>query len=259
MVVDLHNHTKYCKHATGEMEEFVKEAIVKGVDVFGFSCHAPMSFDSDHRMNFEEMLVYEVEIDRLKQKYDKEIEILSAYEVDYLKGYLEECVLKRDVDYLIGSVHFINQWGFDNPSSIFEYKNRNIDEVYKEYYTLMLEMVNSGHFDIVGHFDLIKVFNFLPNNLPTNEIDELLKAIKISNMTIEINSSGLRKPVSQTYPSEDILKMAYAYDIPITFSSDAHLVEHIGFGREDAFVMAKNIGYSRCVKYKKRDREFVEF
>ena len=48
--IDLHNHTYLCNHASGTMEEYVQEAINKGIDIFGFSCHAPMNFDIKYRM-----------------------------------------------------------------------------------------------------------------------------------------------------------------------------------------------------------------
>ncbi|MDE6959160.1 MAG: PHP domain-containing protein, partial [Helicobacter apodemus] len=42
MKVDLHNHTPFCNHATGSMEEYIQKAIEEKIDIFGFSCHNPM-------------------------------------------------------------------------------------------------------------------------------------------------------------------------------------------------------------------------
>jgi len=50
--VDLHNHTPYCNHATGSPREFVERAIEVGIDIFGFSEHAPMDFDHKYRLSF---------------------------------------------------------------------------------------------------------------------------------------------------------------------------------------------------------------
>lgn len=42
------------------------------------------------------------------------------------------------------------------------------------------------------------------------------------------------------------------HDIPITFGSDAHDLEHIGFGREITYALAKEYGYTQCVTFQKQ-------
>ena len=78
-------------------------------------------------------------------------------------------------------------------------------------------------------------------------------------MALEINTAGLRKPVGEMYPSRDLLEVAYDLDIPITFSSDAHAVAQIGAGYELATTLAKDVGYTKAVTFKKRDKELLTF
>jgi len=118
MRVDLHNHTPLCKHAVDEPREYVLSAINSNCEYFGFSDHAPMKFDEAYRMEFSQMEAYESEILRLRDEFDGQIKILLGYEVDFLEGFMDERVLGRKVDYLIGSVHFLGGWGFDNPEFI---------------------------------------------------------------------------------------------------------------------------------------------
>ncbi|MFP4331755.1 MAG: histidinol-phosphatase [Campylobacterales bacterium] len=258
MVADLHNHTKYCNHAVGEVDEYVQKAIDEGITHFGFSCHAPMGFDPEHRMSFEQLPLYKNDIFSAREKFDSKIEVLLAYEVDYFEGHMEESILKdRDIDYLIGSVHFLKGWGVDHPDSIFDYKSKNIDTIWEEYLGAIGEMADTGYFDIVGHMDLVKIFNFYPQKDIRLPLQATLKKIKKANMTIEINASGLRKPVSEQYPSLDILREANSFDIPITFSSDAHDPCHIGEGRDVCERLALEAGYDKYVCFKKRDRFFI--
>ncbi|MEA2091504.1 MAG: histidinol-phosphatase, partial [Campylobacterota bacterium] len=163
MRVDLHNHTSLCNHAEGEIFEYIEKAIECGTEYFGFSDHAPMDFDPKYRMSFFQMQEYEKSILEAKKKYKDKIEIFLGYEVDYLKGHMDKRVLNAKVDYLIGSVHFIDEWGFDNPEFIGHYEHEDIDEIWQKYFNAIEEMANSGLFDIVGHLDLIKVFKFMPN------------------------------------------------------------------------------------------------
>lgn len=259
MKVDLHNHTILCNHATGSVNEYVEAAIACGTEYFGFSDHAPMEFDPEYRMTFDEMGLYEQWVQEAQIRYKDEITVLLGYEVDYLPGYMDDRVLKRPCDYLIGSVHFIDEWGFDNPEFIGRYDHVDMDEVYSRYFGLMELMAKTGSFDIVGHFDLLKVFNFFPRSDIRMLAKNALKAIKKADMTIEINVSGLRKPVREAYPSNGLLEEIAALNIPITFASDAHRSDQVGLFGDEMETLAHRMGYTQCAIYRNRDREMIKF
>ena len=253
MKVDLHNHTTLCNHAEGTVDAYVQEAIKQGIDVYGFSDHAPMDFDPKYRMDFKQMAEYKTWIMNAKSKYADKIDVLFGYEVDYLPGHMDARILDADVDYLIGSVHFINEWGFDNPEFIGQYEHEDIDMIWQKYFALIEKMAQSGFFDIVGHIDLIKVFKFMPKQDIVEIAMPALRAIKEANMVLEINVAGYRKPCAEPYPSPSLLKAAFELGIPITFGSDAHKPEQVGLFREKVERLAKSIGYRECVYFKNRE------
>ena len=259
MRIDLHNHTTRCNHAKGSMENYIERAIELGIDIYGFSEHAPMDFDSYYRLSFEEMNAYTLDVLQLQEKYKDKIKILLGYEVDYLKGHLDKRVLNSKVDYLIGSVHFLKEWGFDNPEFISEYQNRDIDNIWQEYFNSIEAMANTGYFNIVGHLDLIKIFKFMPKKDIRLIATPALKAIKRANMVLELNTAGLRKPVKEIYPSPILLELAYEMDIPITFSSDAHAIGQVGYKYEEAIELAKKIGYTKAVTFEQRESQLITF
>ncbi len=259
MIVDIHNHTKLCNHAMGESFEYVEQAIKNRTKYFGFSDHAPMDFDEKYRMSFDDMGVYENSVKELRERYKNDITILLGYEVDYLPFHMDERVLNSKVDYLIGSVHFLNRWGFDNPEFIGEYKNRDIDEIWQDYFDAIEAMAKSGYFDIVGHLDLIKVFDFKPKKDIKILAKKAIKAIKESGMSVELNAAGLRKPCKEIYPSKELMELIAQDDIPITFASDAHKPEQVGFKSEELINFAKNFGYEKCAIYQNKDRELINF
>ncbi|MFA5460704.1 MAG: histidinol-phosphatase [Sulfurimonas sp.] len=259
MIVDLHNHTKLCNHAEGEIAQYIDKAIECNIQYFGFSEHAPMNFDEKYRMRFDQMREYEQNILEAKEHYKDKIEILLGYEVDYLRGYMDERVLNAKVDYLIGSVHFINEWGFDNPEFIKDYENQDIDEIWQKYFNAIEEMAKSKLFDIVGHLDLIKIFKFMPKGNIVDIAKNTLLAIKESGMSVEINVAGFRKPIAEAYPSPELLKEIKRLDIPITFASDAHKPEQVGLFSDETMKMVKELGFSECVIYRKRKKEFIKF
>jgi histidinol-phosphatase (PHP family) len=254
-MVDLHNHTPLCNHAEGNPEEYVKNAIKKGIKVYGFSDHAPMNFDEKYRMKFEDMPKYEQTIKDLSKKYKNEILILTGYEVDFTPTkYLDKRVLQRDVDYLIGSVHFLDNWGFDNPEFIKEWDKRNVDDIYKEYFSYIEKLAESNLFDIVGHIDLVKVFGHKPKKNLKDIAKNAIKAIKKAKMCVEINTAGLRKPVKEIYPSDEILEMILEENIDITLGSDAHSPTQVGFGFEEVKEKLKNLGINELTYFEKRGK-----
>ena len=259
--VDLHNHTTLCNHATGTVEEYVKRAIELGIDEYGFACHAPMNFDPKYRMKLEERNIYEKWVNEVKEKYKDKIKVLLAYEVDYLNGFMLDEILNANVDYLIGSVHFLQNknemWGFDNPEFIGVYKSVDIDKIWEDYFEAIKAMAKTNYFQIVGHLDLIKVFKFLPKKDIRLIAKDSLKQIKKSNMVLEINPAGLRKPINELYPSKQLLEEAFDLGINITFGSDAHNVEQIGFKYNDVVDLAKEIGFKECVSFENRDKKIV--
>ena len=260
MRVDLHNHTTLCNHAEDTMEEYILRAIEQKIDIFGFADHASMTYDPKYRMDISKKSFYENEVKNLQIKYKNQIEILLAYEVDFMqnKSLMLKEVLESNVDYLIGSIHFLQNknelWGFDNPEFIGVYKSKNIDDIWIDYFEAIKQMANSNLFNIVGHLDLIKVFKFLPKKDIKLLALDALKAIKKSGMVLEINSAGLRKPINQTYPSKDLLELSYELDIPITFSSDAHSISQVGLNYEKCIKLAKEVGYTKCYSFKNKEK-----
>ena len=259
MKVDLHNHTILCNHAEGDLCLYVEEAITQGIDKYGVSDHAPMDFDPKYRMSFEQMYEYKNMVKNVQEKYKDKIDVLFAYEVDYLPDHMDKRVLDAEVDYLIGSAHFIDKWGFDNPEFIGKYQGADIDTIWQEYFDLIRDMAQTGYFDIVGHLDLIKVFKFMPKNDVTKIAEEALQAIKNADMVLELNVAGYRKPCAEPYPSKSLLTRAFELDIPITFSSDAHKPEQVGLYRQEIEDFARSVGYTQCAYFKNRKRFMVDF
>ena len=259
MSADLHNHTSLCNHASGTPEQYVLKAIKEKIEYFGFSDHAPTEYNPKYCMKFEQMKNYEKSILDLKSSYKDDINILLGYEVDFLEGYIDDRVLRVDVDYLIGSVHFIGKWEFDNPEFIGEYRHKDIDKIWEEYFEAVEALAKSRLFHIVGHIDLIKIFNFLPKKDIGLIAKNAIKEIKRADMVVEINAAGYRKPIKEAYPSSSIMELLSEYEIPITFGSDAHAPSQVGFKQKEIHALAKEYGYNKCAVFIDKERIMVNF
>jgi len=190
-----------------------------------------------------------------------EINILQGIEADYYSGcetFLEPWLRENSFDLVIGSVHYIDSWGFDNPKEIETWDSVDITETWAAYFRLISKMAGSGLYDIVGHLDLPKIFKFIP---PSEELSRIaapaLDSIAESGMTIEINTSGLRKPIKEIYPSPLLLKMAREREIPICFGSDSHEPSTVGEDFSKALDLAKGAGYSERARFSDREMTLV--
>ena len=84
---NYHTHTYLCNHAEGEMREYVESALSAGLEILGFSCHAPYAFPegyySGFRMKPEQQKTYVDNVLELREEYRGKIEILLGYETEY--------------------------------------------------------------------------------------------------------------------------------------------------------------------------------
>ncbi len=263
MIADYHTHTALCKHAEGEAGEYVARALRLGLDEIGCSEHIPMphGIDTAHRMSLEQYYsIYAPNIEELRERYRGQIRVRKGIEADFFAGTEEWAgtfIKENDFDYVIGSVHFLGEWGFDSAVFVHEYAVRDIDATYIQYFETVRKSARSGLFDIVGHCDLIKKFGHRPTRNLDDVMRETMKVIKENDLCVEINTSGLRKPVKEMYPSESILNMIKELRIPLTLGSDAHSPGDVGKDFERAIAFIEEYGRGRIAVFEKRERRDV--
>ena len=259
---DYHMHTPLCRHATGEPAEYAAQAIALGISEIGFSDHSPMRQDNfdEWRMNFDRLSEY-VDKVRKAQRDFPQLTIKLALEVDYLPGqeeWIRELAGLYPWDYFIGSVHYVSDsWAIDDPSKLSLWKGRDPFEVWSVYFDGLTRAAESGLFEIIGHTDLPKKFGIYPKQDCTPLFERFLRAAAQKNVAIELNTAGLRKNCLEIYPSPQILRLAKAAGVAVTFGSDAHAPNEVGMNFMEAVELARAVGYRECCRFKQRKREIV--
>ncbi|MBI2933301.1 MAG: histidinol-phosphatase HisJ family protein [Planctomycetes bacterium] len=254
-------HTPLCKHAVGEPEEYVRRAIERGIGEIGFSDHSPMpaDYDPNCRMTLEQFPEYiqkVVDVRRALPSYP----IKLGLEADFHPGmedFVYNIINEYDFDYVIGSVHYIGDWGFDNPANIRRYRHADLYDVYRQYFHLVVQAVESGLFDVLGHPDLIKKFGFRPQQSYEDLILRTLQAVKKAKMALDVNTSGLRRACREIYPSRRFLELARELDVPVTLGSDAHDPQHVGQDFDSAVELLRSVGYTQVMRFTRRRAEAV--
>ena len=141
-----------------------------------------------------------LEVDWLPDRADELAEILAPYPWDYL----------------LGSVHWIGGLAVDSQPGLWE--QHAPAEVWALYARELAAAARSGHFDVLAHPDLVKIFGDRVDWDWQPVIDAL------DGVALEVSTAGLHKPVGELYPEAALLRGARR----VTLASDAHLAENVG-------------------------------
>ncbi len=202
MPADYHTHTPLCRHAEGEPEAYIDAAIAAGVTEYGISDHAPAlpePFD-DWRMLESELPEYFSWLDRARRHANGRIPIRAGLECDWISGcgdWITDLAGRYSWDYLIGSVHYLGDWDFDNPKWLGRWAQSDVDAVWTHYWKTYADMAESGLFDILGHADLVKKFCHIPGGDLDRFYEPAIDAIAASGCAIELNTAGWHKPCAE--------------------------------------------------------------
>ncbi len=260
-MVNYHNHTALCGHSRGEMSEYGEKAIEKGIGEFGFSDHAAMPDDIRQgvSMGSSEMEGYVESVMKCREDFAGRIDIKVGFEVDFPPFNTFDIAYFTDprIDFIIGSCHFLGDWPFDHPDYIERFDEKDINEIYRDYYSLIEIMVESRNYDIIGHFDLLKKFGHYPTDNMDKVIIRICKKMAAFGIVAEINTAGLQKPVGEIYPGDHIIDLFFQENVPVTLGSDSHSPDDVGYGYSTAIAKLKSAGYRKVSGFEKRVRHEV--
>ncbi len=251
---DLHTHTALCKHASGTPEEYLAAAQKAGLAYWGVSDHfpAPAGYDAEFRMAPGDLPRYFDILDSLREAADGSgLQVLAAAEFDYVPGRMDEVFaaldpLRPKFDYLLGSVHYVGEFAFDDPDKLAEWPRYGVDAVWDDYLTDLKAFVELGGFDVMAHSDLPKKFGFRPSNYENvlRRMTEIYECAAAKGIRLELNTAGLRVAADEIYPAPDLLHAAFRAGMKITLGSDAHKPEHVASAFDRAAALARSVGWT---------------
>ncbi len=160
------------------------------------------------------------------------IEVKFGLEVCYFpeqEQRIREIVSGYPWDFLTGSIHWIDSWGFDQSDLRHTWQKMDVDQVYRDYYGLLIQLAESKLFDIVAHPDSIKCFDYYPNIDLQQEYLVFTQALKRNAIAAE-QSGGLHLNYDHAVlgMNPTLLRILVAEGVPIVTASDAHAPEHVG-------------------------------
>jgi histidinol-phosphatase (PHP family) len=188
---------------------------------------------------------------------DAGLPVALGLEVDYYPGRMDKVAALLDgypFDVLLGSVHWIGAWGFDDyedPVVAAEWDTRAVEAVWDAYTTALEELADSGVCDVLAHPDLCKVTDRRPS-VPDEFHDRMAEAAARTGMAAEVSSAGWRKPAVEAYPAPALLARFKERGVPVTTASDAHEVDTVAHRADDLRALLEAAGYTSLQAYRGR-------
>lgn len=265
-MIDSHTHTKYSKHATGSVSELVEAAIANGIKILTITDHAPFLIDTNNRLLESEIDSYAKDILLAQQAYNSDIKILYGMEFDYsfrYSRYVEKLIRNLDLDFSIGSVHYIetkngrvNNW---------DISKLNTKEYCALYFESLEELIDTKLFNSLGHVDSI-LRGGVSEQYFWSYLKKLIPKIKRVNLSYEVNCSGIFKSMlcqetgaiiknGAAFPNFNLIKMLAELGIDFTIGSDAHKPEHVGRGLQSTIKELRNIGINSLFYYERGEKK----
>lgn len=267
-LISLHGgHSgEFCQHASDTLEEIVRAYVDKGFAWVGITEHMPPVNDGflypDER---EAGLTAEImgrRFDRymtacryLKEKYASKIDILIGFETEtYSQSlpFIRGLIKTYRPDYFVGSVHHINDINFDYDLLHYQQAVKaagSLHNLYLNYFDAQYELITSLQPSVVGHFDLIRIFDdgyakrLLEPSIEAR-INRNLNAIKEVGLILDLNVRAFQKGATEPYVSQSILIKALDLNIPVVPGDDSHSVDTVGAYIKEGIHLLDTMGFN---------------
>lgn len=257
---------QFCSHATDSLEEIIRSYVEKKYSWVGITEHTPaisealLYPDQRDRGLTPQFLIHQFgkyfkECRRLQEKYRTDIEIFVAMEIETYSGYKDfvpTLTQKFQPDYIAGSVHFVNDIGFDYSKEQYDKTAEavgGLDALYCAYFDQQYEMIQFLKPAVVCHFDLIRIFDpEYKERLQKPDIVQRIKRnldlIKELDLILDFNLRSLMKGAEEPYISQSILRIAHDLEIAVVPGDDSHGLSSVGANMQLGITILEDNGFS---------------
>ncbi|HUY43371.1 MAG TPA: histidinol-phosphatase [Acidimicrobiales bacterium] len=262
---------QYCdeaaRHGVSELaltehaNRFVDVANVVGPWWLRFG-HEPTSKEMAAYWDFHARSSLEEYVELAQLAKDEGLPVKIGLEVDYQRGQMDEVsalLAQYPFDVLIGSVHWIDAWGFDDLDNALnrgEWSIRDVEKCWDDYTLALEELAATGAVDVLAHPDLIKVAGYVSAS-PEAFWDRMSEAAAKADVSVECSSAGWFKPVGEQYPAQGFLDRLVKAGVTFTTASDAHRLEMVSARVDDVATMLEERGVHELASYEARVRQMV--
>ena len=150
--------------------------------------------------------------------------------------HIKSIISNFDWDFLTGAIHWVDGWGFDHPAIKESWLDKDKNEVYKKYYQLMEELIQSNLFDHLAHPDSIKCFNYYPDYDLKKTYSNIAKLLAKQKMKAEFSLGLFINYGHEEFGlNKQLLAILKQENVELITASDAHDPEHVGKYIKEAY------------------------
>lgn len=256
---DYHTHTSFSGDCSIPPEFMIREAIARGIWHLCITDH--MDYDyADGGICFEfEVREYFRRLLLLREQYQDQIDLNIGIELGlqpYLSQKHHNLIFSHSFDFVIGSIHLVHARDPYFPSY---FEGREEYDAYYEYFLCALQNLEAySNFDTFGHLDYVVRYGPNKNQFYSYQkyqeiLDEILRSLVKKNIGLEINTGGYKYGLGTPNPCKEIIKRYRELGGQIiTFGSDAHTPEFLGYEISRAAELARECGFSSYYIFKNR-------
>jgi histidinol-phosphatase (PHP family) len=245
----------FSEHGQDTLRELLEAAVAFGYSTFGVTAHAPVD---DSRFLYEEEIAARLSADdlfnnfrsyndvctRLTTEFEDRLEVLRGAEVEVVpeSNFADQASKIRDefdLDYLVGSVHWVDEMPIDTSRADFERAVEScggLEPLLLRYYEHVGQMIESVNPEIIGHLDLPRLYSEgspeLSSNRVMSAVGEILERANAAGTIIDLNVSAFSKGLQAPYPAPWIVNLASDIGVPFCFGDDSHSAAAVGVGIE---------------------------
>ena len=200
------------------------------------------------------------DIDAYCEFVREQTDLKLGIEADFVAGRedrMANLLEAREWDYVVGSVHFLQNHAVDADVFSVWGTGESADKVWRRYFETVAESARCGLYDVIAHPDLVKVWGDRaprPDGDLRRYYEPAVEAFADSGVAVEVSTAGLRKPVGELYPAAALLEMVVDAGCPIALSSDAHVPDQLGYRYEDALEALEAVGVRELAVFERRAR-----
>lgn len=262
ILCDLHTHSVNSFDAENTVDEMCRAAIARGLEAIAVTdhCEAPfISCGEDCEFgSFDRQIPQSVrDAHQAAEKYKGKLRVLCGMELGEPMHDPEQTAHALgygEFDFILASVH--NLRGRDD-FYFMDFSKVSVDEILREYFDELAETAAFPDFDSLAHLTyplryIVERTGVYPDLSPyTGQIENIFKILMKNQKALEINVSGLFKPMNTTLPDLPLLRMYRELGGRlITVGTDAHTAAMVGKGLEEGLSAAREAGFDSYAVYR---------
>jgi len=249
LLCDMHIHTVHSADSVLSLEDYCEKAVRRGAHAICFTDHVDLN-PNDPGYGKYDVDAFFSEFLHAKEKYRDRLTVLGGIEFGEPHIYKEEFARYSalDFDFVMGVIHF---WYKDMFTSAMVRTGVPAEECYDIYWKEVLAAVTAGGFDCLGHMDFPKRY-YKKVLYDPDMIAEICTVMARNNISLEINTSSLRRGVPEAMPDKDLLPIYKSCGGKyLALGSDSHKLDDLLAGIPYAKELVAYYGFEEVI-YEKR-------